>query len=757
MARPIAPRAGAFAPPVGTAVAPGRNGQDYLGLLERVPAILYTAEPGEAGRWRYVSPQIESILGFSPEEWCADPHLWATRLHPGDRERMIAFEASHESIAPAQGAAEYRLLHRDGHVVWVRDDALLLRGEDGQERWHGVLSDVSDRKQAEVELERRAAQQAAVARLGEHALEGATTSELMQEAVAAAMDLVGVEIAAVAELMPDQGSFMLRVAVGLPDAALVSEPVRAGAASQAGFTILTGGPVIVSDWSVEDRFDRAPVLTRHGARSGLSVVIEGRHSPFGVLGVHARQARDYEAGDVAFVQSLANVLGDAFERQLAEDDTRHRALHDPLTGLPNRVLFLDRLQQALERLRRRRSLTAILFLDVDRFKPVNDNFGRQAGDELLAAAAPRLRQVVRSSDTVARFGGDEFGILLEDISGEGDAIDMAERIAQMFTRPFELGGREHVVTTSMGIALARGGELAEDLIRDADAAMYRAKDRGRARYEMFDAGMRGRAISRRRVENDLRRALERDELRLDYQPLVSLRDQSVVGVEALLRWEHPERGLIAPDAFIHVAEENGLIEPIGRWVLERASRQAAYWYSARPDAAPIEMSVNLSAVQVAHRDPAEVVGAVLGATGLDPGCLTLEITESVMLAEAEGITEALRALKALGVRLVLADFGTGYSSLAYLTRLPLDALKVDRSFVDGLGTEARDTAITEAIVAMSHALSLQVVGEGAETALQVAELARMGCDFVQGYHFSRPVPAHEITRMLRDGPAWLAA
>jgi PAS domain S-box-containing protein len=224
---------------------------DYPGLLERVPAILYTAEPGEAGRWRYVSPQIEAILGFTPQEWCADPHLWARRLHPGDRERMIGFEASYLSRAPGKGAAEYRLLHRDGHVVWVRDDALLVRGEDGQERWHGVLSDITDRKQAEVELERRVAQQAAVARLGEHALEGATTTELMSEAVAAARELVGGEMAAVAELMPDRGSFAVRVAVGLADTAIASDPVPAGAASQAGFTILTGGPVIVPDcrWS----------------------------------------------------------------------------------------------------------------------------------------------------------------------------------------------------------------------------------------------------------------------------------------------------------------------------------------------------------------------------------------------------------------------------------------------------------------------------------------------------------------------------
>jgi EAL domain-containing protein (putative c-di-GMP-specific phosphodiesterase class I) len=325
----------------------------------------------------------------------------------------------------------------------------------------------------------------------------------------------------------------------------------------------------------------------------------------------------------------------------------------------------------------------------------------------------------------------------------------------VFTRPFVLDGNEHFVTTSIGIALAEGGELADDLLRDADAAMHRAKERGRARYELFDERLRGRAISRLRVENDLRRALERDELTLDYQPLVSLRDHSLVSVEALVRWDHPERGRIPPADFIPVAEENGLIESIGRWVLDRACRQAARWYRQRPDAPPLTMSVNLSAAQVANRALPETVAAALRSSGLDPSCLALELTESVMVGDADELHDTLIALKALGVALVLDDFGTGYSSLSYLSRLPLDALKVDRSFVAGLGSEPRDTAITEAIVAMSRALSLQVVGEGAETILQIDELSRLGCDLVQGYHFSRPVPAAEITRMLAHGPVWL--
>ncbi|HET6866263.1 MAG TPA: EAL domain-containing protein, partial [Solirubrobacteraceae bacterium] len=611
-------------------------------------------------------------------------------------------------------------------------------------------------KHVEAELERRAAQQAAVALLGEHALEGATTLDLMHEAVDTAAKLLDVEISAVWEFLPVENALVLRAGIGWPKSAFGSLRYPAGEGSQAGYTLLSGAPVVVEDWDSETRFEQ-PKFGGRRTGAGLSVKIEGRsREPFGVLVIQSMAARSFAPGDVDFLQALANVLADALERQAIEDAIRERAVHDPLTGLPNRVLFVDRLEHALARLGRQDSLAAILFLDLDHFKLVNDSLGHHVGDELLTAAAPRLRQALRSSDTVARFGGDEFGILLEDIASERDAIETAERIAAIFARPFVLSGSEHFVTTSIGIALARGGERADELIRDADAAMYRAKDRGRARYEVFDEGMRGRAIERLRVENDLRRAIERGELRLEYQPVVSLSNFSIVGVEALLRWRHPQRGEVPPSEFIPIAEENGLIEPIGRWVLEHACRQAAQWYRARPDAAPLTMSVNLSAVQVRRSLP-DVVRSVLRSTGLDPACLSLEITETVMVRDAEGLGEVLQALKALGVRLVLDDFGTGYSSLSYLTRLPLDVLKVDRSFVDGLGSESRDTAITETIIAMSRALSLDVVAEGVETPEHVSELSRLGCGLAQGFHFSRAVPAEEISRALEHGPLWLSS
>ncbi len=496
-------------------------GDGHPVLLAQIPAILYTAGAGPHGRWYYVSPQIEAILGFTPEEWCADPLLWTSRLHPDDAQRVIDDELAALADGAEAGAAEYRVRHRDGRIVWLRDDAQLLTAPDGTRQWHGVLSDITDRKLAEAELERRAAQQAAVARLGEHALEGASITELCQEAAAVAAQLLDAERSAVLELLPDGDAFRFRAFHG--DAPPTPLPtIAADRTTQSGYTLVTAAPVVVADWQAETRFPGTSARQRAGVRSALTVPVAGRSAPFGVISVHTVERRDFSEGDISFAQALANVLGDAFEHQLTEDDIRHRALHDPLTGLPNRALFMDRLQQAIERLGRRDASSAVLFLDLDRFKLVNDSLGHAVGDELLTAAAPRLKQALRSSDTVARFGADEFAILLDEIAGEHDAIEMANRVASVFTRPFVLAGTEHFVTTSIGIALAHGGERAEDLVRDADAAMHRAKERGRARYELFDEGIRGRAISRLRVENDLRRALERDELTLDYQPLVSL-------------------------------------------------------------------------------------------------------------------------------------------------------------------------------------------------------------------------------------------
>jgi diguanylate cyclase (GGDEF)-like protein/PAS domain S-box-containing protein len=731
----------------------GDDGDAYRKLLERVPAAFYIADIGESGLWHYVSPRIKDILGYAPEEWCADPLLWRRQVHPDDLEAVLAAEqqwAVDETTAPVD---EYRMLHRDGHVVWIRDDGALHRDSAGRLRWYGVISDITEQKHAEAELERRAAQQAAVARLGERALERVGIAELIEQACTAATELLDVELASVAEFSTDRKTLFLRAGAGWPAGRIGALTVAAGPTTHLGYTAIKGAPVVVTDWESDGRFSESRVL-EVGARSGIAVTIEGLDQPFGVFAVHSTRPRQYGAGDVDFVQAIANVLADALARQATEDEIRHRALHDSLTGLPNRILFLDRLEHALARLRRGESLAAVMFLDLDRFKRVNDSLGHHAGDEILTAVAPRLKQALRPTDTVARFGGDEFAIVLEDIASEVAATQAAERIAAVFARPFVLGSAEHFVTASIGIALARGGERADELVRDADTAMYRAKEGGRARYELFDDDLRARAVSRLRMETELRLALERRELRLAYQPVVSLRDETITSIEALLRWEHPARGVIPPDEFIPIAEETGLIEPIGSRVLDEACRQAAHWHSAMPDQVPVTISVNLSAVQIANSVLPDTVAMATRAADLDPATLRLEITESVLLAETGRLTDTLAGLRELGVQLVLDDFGTGYSSLGYLTRLPLDALKVDRAFVERLGRDAHDTSITEAIIAMAHALSLPVICEGVETERQLAELRRMGCDQVQGFYFSPPVDARTITSMLIRGPSW---
>ena len=440
-----------------------------------------------------------------------------------------------------------------------------------------------------------------------------------------------------------------------------------------------------------------------------------------------------------------------FPKQL--DQLTRQAFQDALTGLPNRALFMDRLAHALTRTERRAQYVAVLFLDLDRFKVVNDSLGHGMGDQVLVESSRRLLGCVRPEDTVARLGGDEFAILLEDLDGVEGATSVAQRVTESLEKPFRLEGREVFVTMSVGIALnTRRPITPEELLRDADLAMYRAKGNGKNRFEVFDAASSAPAINRFDLELDLRGALSRGEFVLHYQPIVHLGDGRMIEVEALVRWQHRERGLLQPDEFISLMEETGLIIPVGAWVLSEACRQLEEWTAQFPHQPPLTMSVNLSARQL--QDPGLVLAVknALATSHLDPACLKLEITETVVMQDAPSTLEALHALKALGVQLAIDDFGTGYSSLSYLKRFPVDTLKIDRSFVQGVALNAKDTAIVRAVVDVAKSLNLSVTAEGIETDDQLAQLQELGCDRGQGYLFARPLAAEPLRLALGSTP-----
>jgi diguanylate cyclase (GGDEF)-like protein/PAS domain S-box-containing protein len=703
---------------------------------------------GLDGRFLRVNRELGHVLGQS-ERALLDSDGIPSISHPDDLgsrindfSRLIAGEID-------RYRRDRRYRHADGSTIWGATTLALVRDASGRPLYAiGQLEDITARRALEERAGRRAAQQSAVARLSQLALTEQQLPALARATVRSITDILDVSLAGLAELSPDADGVRFvsgahSDGIGDSDSARLDE-------GHALRTLAELKPVVVRDTATESRFDVGGLVAR-GLASGVTVPVAGEHdTPFGVLGMYATEPRAFDDDDLAFLQSVANVLTAAVRRMAAERGLRHQSLHDPLTHLPNRALLLDRLRLALARGRREQRWVAVLYLDVDDFKNVNDTLGHSAGDQLLADLAPRLSEALRPSDTLARLSGDEFAILCEGLEDVAESAAIAERLLDAVARPLTLGGAELQPSASIGIALAGPGTAADgdDLVRDADVAMYRAKRAGRGRYELFDDAMRAETVERVALTNDLRRAVERGELRLEYQPMVAFSERRVAGFEALVRWTHCERGEIPPGRFIPLAEQHGLIDALGSWVLGEALDQLGRWHDDVLAVGDMAMSVNVSRVQLGRPDLADEVLGALAERGLGRDRLILEVTESAVMEDPDVAHATLRRLNEAGVRIALDDFGVGQSSLACLRDLPLDALKLDRAFITSLATSRQAIAIVRAVTDMARSLGFSVVAEGVETQGQGQVVEALGCDIGQGFLYARPVMPDAIPQVV---------
>jgi diguanylate cyclase (GGDEF)-like protein/PAS domain S-box-containing protein len=649
--------------------------------------------------------------------------------HPDD---LVPSVAKQESIIKGDEAPiRKRYLRPDGSVVDVMLISAFVDPGDAEPYFFSQLQDVTEQYRAE-------RQKAAIAELGRRALE-VDSRALMNEATRLIRDILEAHSCLAFRRLAD-GEMRLAASSSDNGSSPLTVPVDA---SQAGYTVLRNESVVSNDLVAETRFAVPAIVFERGLQRALSVPVPERAGVRHVLLVHApASGRAFGVEDVRFVEAVANVLGGALDHAATEDELRRRALEDPLTGLGNRALLMSHLERELRHGARLGNRLSLLLIDLDRFKVVNDTLGHSAGDTLLRQVATRLSACVRDEDIVARPGGDEFVVVSTRTDSDQAIARIAQRLLDAFAEPFDVEGRELSCSASMGIAVAvSGDESVGELLRDADVAMYRAKEIGGGRFEVFDAALRERLIERLTAEEDLRHALELDQFELRYQPLVALEGEDVVGFEALLRWRHPERGLVQPLDFIEIAEETGLIRPIGSWVLQTACAELA----GLPE--PIYLSVNLSALQVSH-DLVDEVEALLKRYELRADRLVLEITERLVL---EPRTKPVVArLRALGVHVALDDFGTGYSSLGSLQRFPIDVVKLDRVLLRALADESGPAVLT-AVVELGRALGLRVIAEGIESRDQLDRLRHIGCVLGQGFLFAKPLPLADA-RLLVDAP-----
>jgi diguanylate cyclase (GGDEF)-like protein/PAS domain S-box-containing protein len=689
-------------------IRPGRS--DLELIAESIPHMVWMAGPD--GSIEYLNGRGVEFTGLVPE--AARGWAWARLVHPDDSDGVRrAWEQATQ--VGASYDAEYRIRRVDGQFRWHAFRALPVADERGAVvRWIGTATDIDDAKRSEVDL-----------RLAHR--ERAETLALFE---------IGFE----------------QSAIGAAIADLMGHPVRVNAA-MCSLLGRTKELLVGRSWVEYTHADDVPL--RDAARSELAaghdIYQDERRlvRPDGTVvwaSCHVSLVRD-ELGEP---QCVFTQFQDITGRKQMEDELAYHGLHDSLTGLPNRALLTDRLMHGLAGSRRRGSQLGVMFLDVDRFKAVNDSLGHTVGDDLLRHAAERIAGAIRVGDTLARFGGDEFVVVCDDVSAV-ETEEVAVRVVEALSQPRLIGDQEMNVKISLGIAIADVRATPGSLLRDSEAAMCRAKERGGGRIEIFDDVLRSKVERRLTTGSALQRALEREEFTVYFQPVVDLSTGAMVCAEALLRWQHPDRGLVGPDEFIPLAEETDLIVPIGAWVLEQACWQLVQWQRTEPS---MSVAVNLSVRQMLNPGITGQVEAVLSRTGLRPADLCLELTETGLMDDVDYFGRTLAGLKALGVGLAIDDFGTGYSSLSYLKRFPVDAVKVDRSFVDGLGADPHDSALVAAIVAMAAALGLEVTAEGVETKEQLAILKGLHCQRAQGFYLARPTPATAITRLVAQAHRW---